>query len=350
MIVDHSKVINILVIQLGGIGDVILTTPVFSILRKTFPRVQIHFLTSSLVKNLFVEDPRINQVITYPEPAGALIKLIKFFLKIHSNQYDLVIDYQCTPGTAQVSWVSRATYRLGWKMRRRQWAYNLFSEANNSPNYVAVQKSKALEEIGISEKTEKLKVYLNADTFKEVNEYFRETGIDQESLLVNMTPVGQVQTRQWETEKYVALADLLIEKYKATVYFSGKREDQEYLKSLASRSNYGIRVLPVWPLHIFTAFLSKVDLHFSYDNGPKHLAIATGTSTLSLFATDPPFLWNPLDDPNHPCILADVPCKFCRLTECPLMICMKSIEPEMVLTQIEDIPAIVQKLKPRKIS
>jgi ADP-heptose:LPS heptosyltransferase len=103
-------------------------------------------------------------------------------------------------------------------------------------------------------------------------------------------------------------------------------------------------------LHIFTAFLSKVDLHFSYDNGPKHLAIAVGTATLSLFATDPPYLWNPIDDPNHPYILADVPCKFCRLTKCPLMICMKQIEPETILTKIEGIEAIREKLKIQKIS
>jgi ADP-heptose:LPS heptosyltransferase len=286
--------------------------------------------------------------MTYPEPAGAIHKLFTFFLKIRNNHYDLVIDYQCTPGTAQVSWISRAGWRLGWKMQRRQWAYNLYSEANNSPNYVAVQKSRALKEIGIHEKIEDLKVHLNAENFDEVDRFFRDREIDLKNLMVNMTPVGQVQTRQWEAEKYVTLADLLIQKHNATVFFSGKREDQEFLTSLVSRSKHGIQVLPVWPLDLFTAFLSKVDLHFSYDNGPKHLAIAVGTPTLSLFATDPPFLWNPPDSHNHPFILADVPCKFCRLTQCPLMICMKSIEPEMVLTEIENIPAIRGKINSSK--
>jgi ADP-heptose:LPS heptosyltransferase len=345
LLVDHLKIKKILIIQLGGIGDVILTTPVFSILRKKIPQAEIHFLTSSLIKNLFTEDPRINQVITYPEPPAVLIKLFKLFFKIYSCRYDLVIDYQCTPGTAQLSWVSQATYRLGWKMRRRQWGYNLFSEANISTNYVAVQKSLALEEIGITEEMEKLKVYLPHNTFEEVDRYFRKLQIDREKIMINMTPVGQVQTRQWEGEKYLALADMLVEKYQAIIFFSGKKEDQEYLELLASQSTYGIKVLPVWPLEIFTAFLSQVDLHFSYDNGPKHLAIAVDTATLSLFATDPPILWNPLNDPNHPYILADVPCNLCRLTECSLMICMKHIKPEMVLSRIEAAPAVAQKIK-----
>jgi ADP-heptose:LPS heptosyltransferase len=70
-----------------------------------------------------------------------------------------------------------------------------------------------------------------------------------------------------------------------------------------------------------------------------------GTATLSLFATDPPVLWNPLNDPNHPFILADVPCKYCGLRYCGLMICMKKIEPEEVLKKIEKIPTLGKKLK-----
>jgi ADP-heptose:LPS heptosyltransferase len=104
-------------------------------------------------------------------------------------------------------------------------------------------------------------------------------------------------------------------------------------------------VLPNWPLTVFSAFLAQVDLHISYDNGPKHLAQAVGTPTLSLFATDAPVLWNPLNDPNHPYILADVPCRLCRLKKCPLMICMKQIEATDILRIMENIPAIQHKLK-----
>ena len=345
MIINQPDIRKILIIQLGGIGDVVLTTPVFPVLKKNFPQAQIHFLTSSLVSNLFTLDPSLDEVIVYPTQTRRVFRLFRFFTKIRNNQYDLVIDYQCTPGTAQVSWISRAPYRLGWKMKRRQWAYNLYSEANISPNYVAVQKIKALEELGIIAKPERLQIYLNQHNLEKIQTFFLEEKIDQQGLKINMTPMGQVQSRQWEIENYVTLAEMLIEKFHATVFFSGKQEDQEILNALAAQSKYKINVLPIWPLQLFTAFLSQVDLHFSYDNGPKHLAIAVNTSTLSLFATDPPFLWNPLNDPNHPFILADVPCRFCRLTECRLMICMKSIGPEMVIDYIEKIPALQSKIK-----
>ena len=344
LIVDHSNIRKILIIQLGGIGDVVLTTPIFGVLRNKFPQAQIHFLTSSLVSKLFRRDPYLDEVLVYPTPSTALYRVFRYFTKSRTNQYDLVIDYQCTPGTAQLSWFSGARYRLGWKMKRRQWAYNLFSEANNSADYVALQKIKALKELGIIEKPGKLQIFLDQDDVKEVKKYFLTENINPQQLKINMTPVGQVQTRQWEIDHYVTLAERLIEKYHATVFFSGKNEDQGKLHSLASQAKYEIKVLPVWPLHQFTAFLSQVDLHFSYDNGPKHLAIAVNTPTLSLFATDMPSLWNPMDDPNHPFLLAEVPCRYCRLTECRLMVCMKSIPPEKVIDQMERIPALRSKI------
>jgi ADP-heptose:LPS heptosyltransferase len=343
--VDNPRIKKILVIQVGGIGDVVLTTPVFSILKKAFPKAKIDFLTAGYLKDLFTGLPELEQVLVYPKPIKSIGAIISFFLNIRKKRYDIVIDYQCTPGTAQITWFTAATFRLGWKMKRRQWAYNLWSTANTKPKYVATQKCLALQELGINEVNTNLTVYIAKDFPKIIKQYFKDEQIDTNKLIINMTPVGQVQTREWELEKYISLANLLIEKYSATIIFSGSSKDTIKLNALSARSPHKIRVLPVWPLEKFTAYLSQVDLHFSYDNGPKHLAIAVGTPTLSLFATDPPFLWNPVDHPNHPYILGDVPCKFCRLTECPLMICMESISPEQVMEKIEEIPALKNKLQ-----
>jgi ADP-heptose:LPS heptosyltransferase len=230
-------------------------------------------------------------------------------------------------------------------MKRRQWAYNLFSTANTQPEYVATQKCMALRELGIDEVNSRMSVSISEQSTKKIDQYFTDEKIDPDKLIINMTPVGQVQTREWEPEKYLELAALLVEKYSATIIFSGGFKDTQKLTDLISCSPHNIRILPVWPLQDFIAYLSRVDLHFSYDNGPKHLAIAVGTPTLSLFATDPPFLWNPIDQPNHPFIVAEVPCKFCRLTQCSLMICMESITPEQVLKKIEAIPALRDKLQ-----
>jgi heptosyltransferase-2 len=348
MEIDKDMIRKILVVQVGGIGDVILTTPVLSILKKHFPGAEVHFCTSALLKELISRLPKVDRVIIFPKPASKIFDVLVFYRILFQGHYDLIIDYQCTPGTALPIWFSRAPLRLGWKMKRRQWAYNLYSEANRLQKYVPIQKCLALREIGIDEVNQKLEISLEDEWRAEVDKYFIAEKVDRDKLLVNMTPKGQVQTREWPPSRFVQLADLLVKKHSATVFFSGNPVDREYLKQLAAKSPSEIKVIPPWPLHLFAAYLSQVDLHFSYDNGPKHLAIAVKTPTLSLFATDPPLLWNPENNPNQAFLLAEVPCRFCRLIECPLMVCMKSIEPEKIFHQIENIPALQKKLVYKK--
>ncbi|GAB4377653.1 MAG: lipopolysaccharide heptosyltransferase II [Calditrichia bacterium] len=345
MKVDLSSLKKILVIQLRAIGDVVLTTGALAILRKHLPEAQIHFLTSRGIDRLLNTLPEIDQVKTYSYSVRNPFGVIRILPEIRRERYDLIIDYQGTPGTAYLTRLSGAPFRLGWKMKRRQWAYNLHSSANNKLRYVVHQKCEALEEIGISDATEKTKLVISQASKQKVDELFQTLKIDTSRLLVNITPKGKRPARTWFPERVAKLTDLLIEKHRATVFYNwapGEREYAEYVRKLGK--NQAI-ILPRLPMEVFAAFLSKIDLHVSYDNGPKHMAIALGTSTLSLFATDPPEFWNPVGNPEAPYILADVPCKFCRLRECGLMICMKKIEPEEVLQKIEQIPSVRKKLQ-----
>ena len=345
MKIKKEQIRKILIIQLRAIGDVVQTTAALPVLYKNFPQAKIHFLTTPGIDEILRGLPELEKVLVYPYSPNNILGIFRFFPQICRQKYDLVIDYQGTPGTAYLTKLSGAKYRLGWKLKRRQWAYNYHSSANRNLEYVAIQKCRALQEIGIHEINRQTKITISESDIRFVKEYYKELKIDSNRLLVNITPKGKRQARQWFPEKIAKLADLLIEKHQAIIFYNWASGEKEYADTTAKLSRNPVTVLPGWSLPQFAAFLSRVDLHFSYDNGPKHLAIAAATPTLSLFATDPPALWNPLNDANHPYLLAQVPCKFCGLRECDSMICMKQIEPEDVLKAIEKIPAIQAKLK-----
>jgi len=48
------------------------------------------------------------------------------------------------------------------------------------------------------------------------------------------------------------------------------------------------------------AWLSIADLVVGNDSGPKHLAVAVGTPTLTLFGPENPFEWHPYPLARHP--------------------------------------------------
>jgi ADP-heptose:LPS heptosyltransferase len=343
---ENIKIKKILLIQLRAIGDVILTTPVFTVLKMHYPQAQLHMLTQAGIHKLVEGIDNLNSVMVYPVRGWNIYRILTFYLKIRRQQYDLVVDYQCTPGTALITWLSHAPLRIGWKMSRRQWAYNLFSTANVENEYVAVQKCRALREIGIHEVSRALKIKIFEEEKKRIKQYFENSQIPENRFLVNITPLGKRPARQWIPEHIAALADELSEKYQAIVFFNRAPGEEAAVNKIAALCRHAVRVLPVWPLSTFSAFLSMIDLHISYDNGPKHMAMAVGTPTISLFATDFPVLWNPLHDPNHPYLVSDVPCRFCRLRQCPIMICMKQISVSDVIQKMLEIPALRGKLKP----
>jgi len=332
-----SEIRKILIIQLRAIGDVILTTPVLSVLRKQFPDAKIYFLTSRGIHLLLEDLKMIDAIITYPDSTANPFKFLGFYKNILNQSFDLVIDYQGTPGSAIITKVSRARYRLGWRMDRRQWAYNLYSEANRENNYVPVQKCHALQEIGIHQVETETMINIPDSEKIYIDSYFDTQHINREKLLINISPKGKRPARQWESTKFARLVDLLVEEYQAKVFYSWAPGEKDFVSELASLSRNKPVILPLWSLNRFAAFLSKIDLHISYDNGAKHMAIASGTPTISLFATDFPYLWNPKDEENHPFILASVPCVYCRLRDCPLMICMKKIEPEDIMQVIANM-------------
>ena len=88
---DNLKIINkVLVIQLWGIGETILTLPAIGALRRRFPKAEINVLATSRNKDVFFNNKNIDNAIS--------IKLNPFsilgFLSRNIKKYDLVIDME----------------------------------------------------------------------------------------------------------------------------------------------------------------------------------------------------------------------------------------------------------------
>ena len=59
--VENSK--KILVIRIDRIGDVILSTPVLSTLRYSFPNAEIHMLIAEYTRDLLIKNPNIDRLL-----------------------------------------------------------------------------------------------------------------------------------------------------------------------------------------------------------------------------------------------------------------------------------------------
>jgi len=73
-----------LVIRFSSIGDILLCTPVFRLLKQKFPHSEIHFVTKSAFANLLKGNENINQVFAWENTSDRA--------ELYGNQYDAIID------------------------------------------------------------------------------------------------------------------------------------------------------------------------------------------------------------------------------------------------------------------
>lgn len=96
---------KILLVRLDHIGDIVMTTPSFTLIRKQFPFAKIYLLANSGAKNLLNGDPRIDEIIVFNWPwsqpkikgrfSWSKIKeLIAVIWKIRKENIDLFIDFR----------------------------------------------------------------------------------------------------------------------------------------------------------------------------------------------------------------------------------------------------------------
>ena len=78
--------LKFLVIRFSSIGDIILTTPVVRLLKKTFPDSEIHYLTKKQFSFLLKDNPNIDKVLELQDDLKQTIQYLK------EESYDHLVD------------------------------------------------------------------------------------------------------------------------------------------------------------------------------------------------------------------------------------------------------------------
>lgn len=148
--------------------------------------------------------------------------------------------------------------------------------------------------------------------------------------------VGNVM-RQWPTEHFAALIDLLVEKNAVNAVLIGGAEEaalaEEVLGRVANR-NAVVSVVGKTPLRQLPKLLRACALYVGNNSGPKHIAAALGVPTIGIHSGVVDAIeWGPIGKRavalrrNMTCS----PCYLARLEDCARgYACMRGLEPTSV--------------------
>ncbi|MFC1646458.1 glycosyltransferase, partial [Candidatus Omnitrophota bacterium] len=102
---------NILVIKLGGLGDLILATASLRMLRKQFPQAKISLLINSAFHSLVADCPYTDDVILFDRKKKRLSRLID---DLRKRKFDYSVDLKNNSLTHLIAYLSKIPSRYGF--------------------------------------------------------------------------------------------------------------------------------------------------------------------------------------------------------------------------------------------
>lgn len=270
---NNNDIKKLLIIRAGAIGDVVHTTALFRAIKKFNPKIQIHYLTSGLIKPLLEEDPDIDKVITLPKKFKIFSNEIKELINILKKEnYDAVINLQPSLKLRYLVFKSgikkEAVYKKDFKLHA---VTNFWRTGIKF--FPEIKEEKAL------------KLYLPKANINFAQDKVKD--LKRPLIIINAGGVmSKRQGRTYPVEKWVELGNKLQEKYNGTVILNGAKEDIEILKPLNNIKN-SVNFIGELSLADSCAVIGQADLMLSGDSGPLHIATALGVKSIGLYGSMP---------------------------------------------------------------
>lgn len=321
---------RVLLIRRKAIGDVVVSLAAAQSLRERWPEAQLDIALDRVPATLLEGSALFDRVLVYDPPRSNLSRLaydLKWWKILGSAGYDAAFDLMGTPLSAWWTRCTRARLRVGRRRRLRTYAYNHILQATHDPIRFAGD------------------VFLDlARSVGAVCPEWKPVDFlaDPERALEDPPPAGSGpwivlhfpatwSAKAWPTSHWIRLAQDLEARGLTRLELSWGPGEESERDEILTGAGGTLRAMPPTPLPELARRLRACDLMITTDSGPRHIAVAMGTSTLTLFGSTNPLGWHH-PAPRQKILFHDVECRPCDLTRCvvPGHPCLADLSPELV--------------------
>ncbi len=120
---DRAK--KILIVRTDRIGDVVLTLPMATAIRRRFPESEVHFLLRGYTAPLATDHRDVGKVVVSPDSLKDRAAYDRCLREIRSEKYDLAIVVHSKGDVARLVWDAKIPFRMGSGLRLHSWRYNV---------------------------------------------------------------------------------------------------------------------------------------------------------------------------------------------------------------------------------
>ncbi len=350
--------LRILVVRPDRLGDVVLSTPVFEVIKRYYPDSHLTLVVRESVAPIVRGLPSIDQVIIFdPDKKHAGFRgFLRLVEEIRKGNYRISVVLQGNLKIAAAMFFSNIRYRVGPLSKIYSYFFynrGIRQHRSQVEMHEADYNLQLLRRLGIriSSRRVPLRVSVPDQRRAEARAWLLEKGWKPEEALVVVHPGMGGSALNWPESHYVEFVRALLKEGRQVLLTGGPAEVAllnrigDALGSLKEKAIFYANTEPVGglgaTLEFYSGLISHASLMVAPSTGPLHLAVALDRPVLTFY---PPIRvqsairWGPYlkDETRASVLVPDVYCGQdfkCLGNLCNYFPCMKSLTVTQALDQ-----------------
>jgi heptosyltransferase-3 len=352
--IDLAGLSRALVVKLRHHGDVLLASPVFSVLKRRAPHIEIDALVYDDTAEMLSGHPAISEVFGIGRDWRSLgvgaraAREWRLLQTLRSRNYDLLIHLSEHPRGA---WLSRAlgcrfSVAPAYRDRSRFWRSS-FTHAFSMPlggrRHMVEWNLDALRRLGVQPAPDERALILvpGANAQAEADALLAANDLQPRGF-VHIHPASRWSFKCWPTDRNAALINALAGRgERVVVTASPDAAERAFVREILARC----KVPPVdlsgrVTLKALAALTAQAKLFVGVDSAPMHIACAMGTPVVALFGPSGELDWGPWAPKALVVASESHPCRPCGIDGCgggKVSDCLATLPEARVLAAIDSL-------------
>ncbi len=286
---------RLLVVQIAGIGDLVLATPALDALRERYPGARLDVVASPRAADLLAGHPSVNTVhsfdiLRYRNPASLISPAAAGSLKhelrpLREARYDALLSMNRV-ATARGGWtlglLFRALHVPLWVGRNTEGRAPYFDlevrerDADGVPEALVRLRVAAL--LGADASPRSANLAVGAEERARAEEL-----LPGAAAWAAVLPGANVADKRWPADRFAEVARHLAGRGLRVLVFAGPGEEECARHVAAAAGEAGLDLTGRITLREAAALLQRMRVVVTNDTGPMHIAAAVGAPVVALF-------------------------------------------------------------------
>lgn len=336
---------KILIINLGGIGDFLLSTPALKALRAGHPQAQFDILATRRICELARLYQMFDHTFEWKMEYGGLVPLrtwrknYELLLGLRQRHFDLAVNMR-TLVTPAGSFKMRCLLGIiapaqtaGRNTDGRGRFFDVrIPETTRGLKHEMLYDIETVEALGCSVEDRKIVWPFSGNEEEEVRNLLGREDLPKDRVLVGVHP-GGMPSRRWPAQHFMQLLNGIADQVPCHFVFTGSHLEKD-LGEMIRRNVTAkcVNFCGALSLAQTAALIKQCRLFISNDTGPMHIAAVVGTPLLAIMGPGDLRRFDPRQITQKVVVVyRGAECAPCEKVHCRDLRCLKAVTPSEVI-------------------